>query len=236
MAREATRARDDGELTLADVDRDGAVCDSIASVYGHSRAAFLCRAALGGGTLLGALATPAPGRASSRRDTAVLNFVLTFERLQASFYTEAEQLGALRPGTDRWARVLGAHERAHVRIIKSVLGRAAGPSPFFDFHGITEDEPAFTRTAVAMEDLTTALLTGQVPRLASRALVAAFFSLLSVEARHAAWVRHSVGVLPVGAAFDPPRSLEQVARLVRSTRFVAASPRVTSRRRPPFTG
>ena len=69
----------------------------------------------------------------------------------------------MSPPKQRWARVLGAHERAHVRIIKKILGDKADRRPFFDFHGVTETDAGFTRTAVAMEDLTVALLAGVTP-------------------------------------------------------------------------
>jgi len=222
--------------TLEQIDRDGALQEAIGSVYGRSRADLLRSAALGGSALHAALTAPPVALGKRNRDVPILQFALTFERLQASFYTEAARLDAISRESGRWTRVIGAHERAHVRIIEDVLGRAAGPSPFFDFHGVTEDDAAYTKTAVAMEDLTTALLIGQLPALTSRALVSAFFSLLSVEARHAAWVRHTVGVLPVAMARDAPRSLAEVGRLVQSTHFIARPPRTTSRKRPPFTG
>src|SRR3712207_9215754 len=83
-----------------------------------------------------------------------------------------------------WARALGAHERAHVRIIKDVLGRRAEARPAFNFGAANETDAAFTRTAVAMEDLTVALLSGVVPRVQNRGLTAALLGLLTVEARH----------------------------------------------------
>jgi hypothetical protein len=160
--------------------------------------------------------------------------------MQAAFYTEAERTGtvaAMPPERARWARVFGAHERAHVGIIKDVLGDAAVRKPFFNFRGVTEDEDRFTRTVVAMEDLTTALLAGQTARLRSRGLVAALFSLLTVEARHAAWVRHVVGVRPVASAFDQPKTLAEVDRVVASTNFLPGGrPSMHARGAPRFTG
>jgi len=44
------------ELTLEELDRDGALQEGIAAVYGDSRADFLRKAAIGGGTLLATLA------------------------------------------------------------------------------------------------------------------------------------------------------------------------------------
>jgi rubrerythrin len=228
-------------LTLEDVDRDEALLETIAALHGDTRADFLRKAALGSAALLAALAAPpSASAATSAADLDILNFALRFERLQASFYTEAESIGTVRSMAARkqqWARTLGAHERAHVRIIKKILGNRAGPRPFFDFHGVTESDDSFTRTAVAMEDLTVALLTGIAPRMQDRALVAAIFGLLATEARHAAWARNIVQTTPAANAFDDPRSLDGVGALIGRTRFIVSAPRVRrQRRRPRVTG
>lgn len=228
-------------LTLEEVDADGAIADALGGMGVDTRAGLLRKAVLGSGALLAAVAAPAATAAArgKARDTAILNYGLTFEYLQSTFYTEAERLGTIRrmpERQERWARVLGAHERAHVQIIKKVLGPKAVKKPFFNFRGANETEDEFTRTAVAMEDLTVALLAGQMPRVSARELRAAFFSLFTVEARHAAWARRIVGFQPVGAPFDEPRTLGQVDRVVRSTRFIVSRPATSGKRRPPFTG
>jgi hypothetical protein len=228
-------------LTLEDLDRDEALLETVAALHGDTRADFLRKAAVGSAGMLAVLAAPASARAAGRvSDVDILNFGLRFERLQAAFYTEAETIGTIAKMTapkQRWARVLGAHERAHVRIIKKILGDKAGRRPFFDFHGVTESDEDFTRTAVAMEDLTVALLTGVTPRMHDRALSAALFSLLTTEARHAAWARNIVNTLPAANAFDEPRSLDGVRAIVADTHFVVSRPRVRRRRRrPQLTG
>jgi hypothetical protein len=227
-------------FTLEDLDRDGAIVEGIAGVYGDSRAAFLRKAVFGGAALLAGLAAvPAEAASSKNRDISTLNFDLVFEYLQSSFYLSAVRVGtvpAMPPRKERWARVLGAHEIAHVEILKSVLGRQAVAKPFFNFHGVTENESAFTQTAVAMEDLTVALLAGQAPYFQDRKLVSAAFSLLTTEARHAAWARRIGGLPPVANAFDEPKTISEVNRVVRSTRFLASRPRTRSRRRPRLTG
>jgi Ferritin-like domain len=188
--------------------------------------------------MLATLATPSEA-AAEVSDVEVLQFGLRFERMQATFYTQAEEMGTIgrMPGaTQKWARTLGAHERAHVKIIKSVLGRKAEPSPFFEFGNTIESGAAFTRTAVAMEDLTVALLTGIVPQVHDRALTAALLGLLTVEARHAAWARHIVGTVPAPAAFDEPKTLHQVRGVLARTRFIAQQPKMTAKRKPKYTG
>jgi len=229
---------DDG-LTLEELDADGALLEAIDSVYGDSRADLLRKAAFGGAALLGVLARPPDATGAPKKDTAVLKFDLVFEYLQSSFYLGAVRVGTVQrmaPEKARWAHVLGAHELAHVAILRKVLGRDAVKKPFFNFRGVTESESAFTRTAVAMEDLTVAMLAGQAPKFENRALVSAVFSLLTTEARHAAWARRIAGFTPVANAFDEPKTLAEVDRVVRATRFIASRPRTRGRGKPRYSG
>jgi Ferritin-like domain len=243
LSNEADRSRRELEIgegfTLEELDRDGALLGGIADVYGSSRAEFLRGAAFGSAALLLGLVHAPDAAAGPRRDIAMLNFDLVFEYLQSTFYVRAirdRTVARMRPEKRRWAHVLGQHEIAHVAILKSVLGKRAVKKPFFNFHGVTESEPAFTRTAVAMEDLTVALLSGQASRFSDRALTSAAFSLLTTEARHAAWARRLAGFRPVARPFDETKTMDEVARVVRSTRFIAARPRTERRRRPRYTG
>jgi hypothetical protein len=226
-------------LTLEQIDQDEALLESIAILHGETRAGFLRKAVLGSAGLVAALAQPAQA-ADGVTDVDILNFGLRFERLQATFYTEADEVGTIHKmpaRKQRWAEVLGAHERAHVRILKKILGDKAGKRPFFDFHGVTETDERFTRTAVAMEDLTVALLSGVTPRVHDRKLTAALFGLLTTEARHAAWARNIVGTTPAAQSFDDARSLSSVRGTVARTHFIAAAPRMSRERsRPRFTG
>ena len=122
------------ELTLEAVDRDEALTSAIAELCGTTRAGFLRTTALGGAAMLAALAAPAS--AAEVSDVEILRFGLRFERLQATFYTQAEELGTIGTMTSakqEWARTLGAHERAHVKILKEVLGPKAEGAPTFDF-------------------------------------------------------------------------------------------------------
>ena len=226
------------ELTLQDVDRDEVLIEAIAELHGTTRAGFLRSASLGGAVLLTSLASPSAA-AAKVNDVDILNSGLRFERLQAAFYTGAEELRTIARMTEakrEWARTLGAHERAHVRIIKDVLGRRAEARPAFNFGAANETDAAFTRTAVAMEDLTVALLSGVVPRVQDRGLTSALLGLLTVEARHAAWARHIIGSTPAPDAFDKPRTLRSVQGAVARTRFIVRRPRTRARRNPRFTG
>jgi Ferritin-like domain len=226
-------------LTLTEVDADGALQETAAAAFPATRVDFLKRSV--GALAAGAGGLVAAGHAASavgetKNDIRILRFDLVLEYLQAGLYTEAERLGALTPKTLNWARVVGAHERAHVAALKGLLGRKTVPSPTFNYGNVTTNERAFIRTAVGFEDLTAALLKWQAPRLDSRDIVAAALTLHSVETRHAAWIRHQIGLPPAAQAFDKPATQRQMARLIASTRFIVARPRLAGRRRPRVTG
>jgi hypothetical protein len=223
-------------LTLGELDRDGAIREAVERVSGDTRARFLGKAVLGSAALLGALAAPTSAGAAAASDVAILNYALTLEYLQAAFYTESERLGAIRGRLKRVPRQLGAVERAHVAAIKAALGRAAVKRPAFDFRGVTENQTKFLKTAVAFEDLGAAAYKAQAARVKAPALLAAAVSIHSVEARHAAWMRFLAGVVPAAAAFDEGKPISEVKAIVASTHFVVAHPKMTSTRKPKYTG
>lgn len=229
------------EPTLAAIDADGALQETAADAFPLTRGELFRRsatvAAAGALGYFGASWDEAGAAAAqTANDIAILRFDQVLEYLQSGLYTEAERLGALKPGTLAWARVVGAHERAHLRAIERLLGPYKVKNPGFNYGGVTSDESAFLKTAVAFEDLTAALLKWQAPRLDSREIVAAAVSLHSVETRHAAWIRHLVGLQPATTAFDRPASQHKMAELIDSTHFLASRPLTASHKRPPFTG
>jgi hypothetical protein len=223
------------EPDLGAIDIDGALAETAART--PMTRARLLKAGAGVGAAAVALATAERADAAfAASDVSILNYALTLEYLQASFYTEAEQVGALRGRARRAARVLGAVERAHVAALQKALGSAAVGRPRFDFQGTTEDGQKFLKTAVAFEDLAVAAYKGQAPLIKSNGLLAAAISIHSVEARHAAWMRHLFGIVPAVSAFDQPESRSRIVRVVESTHFIAARPKTTGKGAPHYTG
>jgi rubrerythrin len=179
-------------MRLADIDRDDAIAEALDALHGTTRAGFFRRAALGSSALLAASAAPAAA-ALGRRDEAILNYALTLEYVQDSFYSEVERIGALSGGLAEQAKVVAAHERAHVKAFREVLGSRAVKRPRFDFRGATEDAERFRSTAVAFEDLAVAAYKAQAPLIQSRAYLVPALAIHSVEARHAAALNQLVG-------------------------------------------
>jgi rubrerythrin len=219
-------------MRLADIDRDDAIAEALDTLHGSTRAGFLRRAALGSAALLAASAAPASA-ALGKRDEAILNYALTLEYVQDSFYSEVERIGALSGGLAEQAKVVAAHERAHVKALREVLGSRAVKRPRFDFRGATEDAERFRRTAVAFEDLAVAAYKAQAPLIQNSGYLVAALGIHSVEARHAAWIRRLAGIVPAADAFDEPRSKRSTLAVVGDTHFVL---KTRSRRKPKFTG
>ena len=232
-------------LALADIDVDGALREATERL--PTREQFLRRggrAATVAVLVAGLLPEAAQARASKRDqakaaadDNAILNFALTLEYLQAAFYTEAERVGSLHGALAEQARVVGSHERAHVKAFQKTLGRAAVKSPSFNFRGATDNPKSFRATAVAFEDLAVGAYKEQLPKISSDAYLAAAISIHSVEARHAAWIRYLAGIVPAEHAFDASLPDHETVQIVDSTHFVNLhAPRTSARHAPAFTG
>ena len=134
--------------------------------------------------------------------TAPGNFALLLEYLESEFYTRAVAGGALSGELLNFATIVRDHELAHVEFLRNALGAAAIEKPTFDFRNTTTDAEAFAATAIVLEDTGVAAYNGQGPRLRRRTLPAAA-SVVSVEARHAAWIRRAVAVLLLAQAEVP---------------------------------
>ena len=221
----------DLDLSLDQLDRDGALREAASRL---PRGRFLAAAA-GAAALFGGSAAPARA-AVSKGDVAILNYALTLEYLQAAFYTETERVGKVAGQAARAVRVVGAVERAHVAAFRDLLGAKAIKRPTFDFRGVTEDQQAFLKTAVAFEDLAVAAYKGQAHLIKSDAVLAAAVAIHSVEARHAAWMRHLFGVRPAASPFDEAKSSGEILKIVGATKFIVARPRMVGKGGPKFTG
>jgi hypothetical protein len=183
------------------------------------RRRFLKLALLGGAALAGVTsfeesdALSANG-VSAAQDRRILAFALLLEDLKSAFYAEALAHGKLEGELRRFAEVAGAHERAHAARIRRALGRHARQAPTFRFGKATRGRASFIATATELEDLAVAAYNGQAANLTKKALPAAL-EIVSVEGRHAAWIRAIADEAPAPRAADPGAGTAEVHAILR---------------------
>lgn len=156
----------------------------------------------------------------------VLNFALTLEYLEASFYKQGVGSRGLIPSKYRALfRTIAGHEAAHVKLLQGALGSAAVKAPAVDFTAggkyadVFENFETFAAVSATFEDLGVAAYAGQAGNLLGTPVLLTALQIHSVEARHAAAVRPLVGKAGYSGAFDKPKTKKQV--LAAATPFLA---------------
>jgi rubrerythrin len=214
--------------SLEEVDRDEAIREAAEGVAGDTRAELFRKGGIlaGAGLGIGALTTGGLSLAqgTSKGDVKILNYALTLEYLEAAFYQEANAHGKLTGVAATFARVVGAHEAAHVQALQQVLGSMAVKKPSFDFKGTTQRAGTFLKTAMTLEDTGVSAYQGQAGNIKSGQVLASAGAILAVEARHASWVRDIIGAgqspMPAPDAFSKPMSMSAVLSAVKGTGFI----------------
>ena len=176
------------------------------------RAQFIAGGIAAGGAAIAASVAAGPledSSAQTERDLEALQLVLLVEYTEDAFYRQAIERGALRGELKEYATAVAGQEREHLAFLKRLVGAKAEPRPGFDFGSATRDSEAFAATAAELEDLAVAAYNGQATNV-SRSTLAAAATIVSVEARHAAWIRSIVGDPPAPDATDTPRRASEV--------------------------
>ena len=213
---------------LSDEPRLEAISPSRGDRWGATRAEFIARGILaggalaGGGALLVALPRDAISAPSPAQDQKILNFALGLEYIEAGFYAEAFAKRKLRGELLDYVSTVRQHERAHVDFLKEVLGSKARKEPELDFGDATSDPEKFTPAAIALEETMVAAYNGQAVNLTKGTLAKAA-TIVSVEARHAGWIRAIAGKNPAPDATDQPKTPREVQADVNRTGFVRSS-------------
>jgi serine-rich repeat adhesion-like glycoprotein len=183
-------------------------------VHGISRASFLLKGALATGAVYGATAVaPFVSNAlAASSDVDILNFALTLEYLETSFYQVKGKSVHLSGDAKKMAKLFGDEEAEHVAALTGAVKKSGGkPVKMPTFAFPVTDQAGFLKLAYTLENVGVGAYNGAGPSLKSKALLAAAGSIVQVEARHAA----SVAVLtnkqitPNGA-FDKPLTMKQV--------------------------
>ncbi len=180
------------------------------------RVAAVGAAAIGGGAALGRAAGSGATveAAVSRADAAILDVALTLERVHQALYREAARASGLGAELRKVATELEPQEGEHVQFLVQRLGNRAGREPRTDFGRALESDERFLDAAIELEEAAIAVYVGQAANL-SPELVGPIGTLVSVEARQAAWLRDLARISPAPRAADPARDPDRVLRELR---------------------
>ncbi|TBO40623.1 ferritin-like domain-containing protein [Pedobacter kyonggii] len=127
-----------------------------------------------------------------KNDFGVLNYAYALEQLEAAFYVKVASAppASFTAAQKAYFQDIQFHEIAHREFFKAALSTAAIGSLEVDFSSIDfTSSTSVLGTAMAFEDLGVAAYNGAGPRLKSATFLLLAGKIVSVEARHAAYVR-----------------------------------------------
>jgi hypothetical protein len=178
-------------------------------------------AVVAGGAVIGSrdgdglLAAP-----SADADAKILNFFLLLEYVQEAFYREALRSAGLTGELEQLARTVGSQESEHVAFLTQRLAGRARARPRTSFGEALSTPERFRATAIDLEETAIGAYIGQGANL-TRGTVRVVGTVLSVEARQAAWLLDLAGDPPAPHAADPARKPAEVIAHLRGRGFIA---------------
>ena len=222
---------------------EGTYLDEAAGGSLTSRRKFLAgsAAALAGGALM---AVPGVAEAQTQPnppgDIDILNYALTLERLEATFYrrvlarfNEREFENAnIFDGLGHYVRShayenfqrISRHEDTHIKTLVSVIKSAGGkpvPQSEYDF-GIMSVASA-VRTARKLENTGVKAYDGAIAHIFAADYVTAGATIATVEARHASYLNLLNRAVPFPSAFDDAVAPRTICEAVQA--FITSSPK-----------
>ena len=136
-------------------------------------------------------------------DVGVLNYAYALEQLEAAFYTmviDSPYAGITEDETD-WLTDIRDHEVAHRDFLAEALGEDAIPALDVDFSAVDfTDRHSVLSTAMTFEDLGVGAYNGAGKLIENPDYLLAAGRIVSVEARHAAFIRDLLNMNSVAFA------------------------------------
>lgn len=174
-----------------------------------------------------ALGEDKDGKNDDITDIDVLNFALTLEKLEATFYTRgqkmfsecevessdaAKRLGKeLQSSTYEYFNLIRDHEQAHVKRITNVINNLGGePVSGLEFEFPFETVQEYFVLAQTFENLGVSAYDGAIALIEDPDLQTAGATIATVEARHASYLNILNQDVPFPRAFDQPKTMDEV--------------------------
>jgi rubrerythrin len=196
--------------------------------------------AVGLGLSTGAGNVAASGDVSDDDLIETLNYAITLERLEATFYEEGlskfseddlrnseliQRFGdPVQSTLHEQLTMIRDHERAHVEALVKTVEKLEGDPLGADevaFNFPLESPSGFIETAQTLETTGVSAYAGVAPSIQNDQILAAALSIHSVEGRHSAYLNGLTGKSPFPRAFDEPLDPETVRE--RIAPFIASN-------------
>jgi len=183
---------------------------------------------------LAALSSAAPIKRTEAKgptDVEILNYALTLEHLEDTFYRQGlanftlHDFEAAGFDNETYTRIqtVSGDEKTHVEFLTGAL-KAANATPVaactYAF-GVT-DVKTFLATASVLEGVGVSAYLGAAASIMEKTYLTAAGSILTVEARHSSYIRNKNGQSPFPSPFDNPLSFNSVYTL--AAQFITSCP------------
>jgi hypothetical protein len=184
-----------------------------------SRSEVILKGALAAGAVYGTfMVGPYVRKAlamTGSNDIDILNFALTLEFLESTFYDEAKTRAKPTGEVKRLIALIAKDEKQHVEALTATIKQLGGKpvaKPKFAFSYAST--AGFLKLAQTFEDTGVSAYNGAGPAIKSKEVLGAAGSIVQVEARHAAAIRLQNKQEPAPVAFDPSLNEAQVLKAV----------------------
>ena len=177
-----------------------------------NRRSFIGRSAIGAGAVIGGstaielLSTTRAWAAAEGTDGDVLNFALTLEHIEATFYQKGNAANVITDSREKDVfATIQKDEEAHVTALTDTLNKlgvtpVAKPTVTFP-EGTFATRESYLKLALVFENTGVGAYLGQAGSITNKDILQAAAGIFGVEARHAALIGFISGATPEGGIY-----------------------------------
>lgn len=153
-----------------------------------------------------------------KNDLEVLNYALTLEHLENTFYRTVNASGKLQGNAAKYLAIIGAHEKAHVDALTAAIMQAGG-TPVkemarynFAAFGDPNTQDGILKIAGILEPTGVKAYDGAAREITDKKILGVAGQIVQVEARHAAIIRALVNpnASPVPKSFEDKATPQEI--------------------------
>jgi Ferritin-like domain len=150
-------------------------------------------------------------------DVDVLNFALTLEYLEATFYEQGNARNLLSGQAKQYLTQIQKDEEAHVKLVMQAIKQLGGTpvaKPKVNLDGVFASKDSYLTTSFTFENVGVGAYLGAAGYIKNPAILQAAASIFGIEARHAAIVANLLNKPAEGGvymgAFETPKTKAEV--------------------------